>query len=183
MQIIQAILVIVIILVVYTFLKGEKMPEKILSHWHHRFEAIPFSPQEFYQSLRETLATKEIRHVAISGISYTQGGLLSPRRDYLRIQYKDLIYDVCAAPFGKQYFVSSWLGEATDTTYNFLTSIPWIGKLFTKRKKTFFELDTEIMFRETVSVCVQETIAQLTQTKGARQLAEAEWREYSASTN
>jgi hypothetical protein len=174
----QIAVVIIILLFLYVFFKTEKMPEKILSHWHHRFETIPFSSQEFYQGLKEALAAKDIRHVAIWGISYTQGGLLSPRRDYLRIHYKELIYDVCAAPFGKQYFVSSWLGEAADPTQNFFTNIPLIGKFFSKGKKTFFELDTEIMFKETVSACVQETIEQLTQTKGMRQLANADWKEY-----
>jgi hypothetical protein len=183
MQTIAILILLIAGMFIYSYLKSVKMPETILSHWHHRFEIVPFSSQEFYQGVKEALAARALRHVSICGISYTQGGFLSPRRDYLRIQYKEFIYDVCAAPFGKEYFVSWWLGEVANPVDTFMMNIPFIGRYYKKRKKTFFELDTEIMFKETVSVCVKETIEQLTQTKGMRQLADADWKEYNRLHN
>ncbi len=173
-------LIVILILgfILYVFIKGAFRKKTILSHWHHRFETPPFSSQEFYQGVKELLVTKEMRHVASSSITYSEGGILSPNREYLRIQYEDFAFDLCAAPFGTGYFVSWWLGKMGDPIRDFFINIPVIGKLFIKRDDTFFELDTVIMFKETVSDCVKETIEQLTQAKGLRKLADSEWKAY-----
>jgi hypothetical protein len=163
---------------IYAFVKGGRMLKTVLSHWHHPFESVPFSAQEFYSSVEAIMKTKDI-NLATSRINYAQGGMLSPNREYLRIQYEEFVYDICAAPFGKRYFVSWWLGETGNPVRDFFVNLPVVGKLFTRRKKTFFELDTEIMFKETVSLCVREAIEQLTQDKGVRKLADADWKEYS----
>lgn len=178
MSIFQILLIVFVIIAIYSLVKGASMLDTILSHWHHRFDIIPFSPQEFYQGIVDSLKAKEINHVSISRISYAQGGLLSPNREYLRIQYKTYIYDICAAPFAKGFFVSWWLGETGNLFRDFFINLPVIGKLFTRRKKTFFELDTEMMFKEMVTSCVKDTIEQLTKIKGMRNLNEADWKEY-----
>lgn len=172
------ILIGILILFLIAVLRQKSPIKKVLSHWHHRFDTIPFSPQEFYDGLSSNLRSKEMDKLSFSRLTYSEGGFLSPQRIYLRIQYKELIYDVCAAPFAKEFFVSWWLGEVDNPTYNLLTAIPFIGKLFEKRAKTFYEMDTEVMFKEAVSLCVKETINQLSETKGSRKLTEADWKEY-----
>lgn len=177
----QILLIVSVIMAIISLVRGSEMLRNVLSHWHHKFDEPPFSPQEFYESIKQLLAAKEINHVSVSHVTYAQGGLLSPRREYLRIKYKNFIYDICAAPFAKGFFVSWWLGEQGDAIRDFFINLPFIGKLFTKRQKTFFELDTEVMFKEMVSACVKESIEQLTKAKGIRNLSETDWKEYNPS--
>lgn len=153
------------------------MPPIIHSHWHRLFDT-PFQAMDFYQRVNQLLAEKGIKHVEVSNITYSQGGLLSPNRQYLRIKYHDYVFDICAAPFGTQYFVSWWLGELGNPIRDFFINLPIIGKLFSRRKKTFYELDTEIMFKETVSYCVREIVDENRQSQGLRALADSEWNAY-----
>jgi uncharacterized YccA/Bax inhibitor family protein len=44
-------------------------------------------------------------------VDWKEGGLLSARREYLRVKRGKLSFDVCAAPFGTGFFFSSWLIE------------------------------------------------------------------------
>lgn len=162
---------------VYSLIKGAGMLKVVLSHGHHPFDTVPFSPQELYIYVETMMQAKGIT-LSTSRVTYLQGGILSPRREYLRIQYKEFIYDICAAPFGKRYFVSWWLGESGNAFRDFFINLPVIGKLFTRRKKTFFELDTEIIFKQTVTDCLKEAISELTEGKGLRKLAAADWNEY-----
>lgn len=181
LTLIQKILIGFAVIGIYSLIKGAAMLSTVLSHWHHRFDVIPFSPKEFYEGVENAMKEKEMNKVAMCRFSYAQGGLLSPNREYLRIQYKTYVYDLCAAPFAKGFFVSWWLGETGNAIRDFFINLPVVGKLFTRRKKTFFELDTEIMFKEMVTACVKETIEQLTKTKGIRNLNEADWKEYNRS--
>lgn len=167
----------IVLFIVASIIKGSGLKRNVLSHWHHRFDEHPFSPQEFYTGIKETLTAKEMSQVYLYIVDYAQGGILSPSRKYLRVRYKEFYYDICAAPFAKGFFVSWWLGEIGDPIRDFLINLPAIGKLFVKREKTFFELDTEIMFKEMVTVCVRETLEKLTVSKGLRNLTDAEWKE------
>jgi len=150
------------------------MISKFNSHWHHIFEETIFSPQEFYQKLEGVLKEMRVPSVSLSRKLYNQGGFLSHKREYLRVEYREFVFDVCAAPFGKGYFVSWWLGE-TSPASDLFASLPILGRLFKKHTKTFYEIDTEIMFQEIVKRCVRETIETLTDSKGLRKLEEAEW--------
>jgi hypothetical protein len=165
-------------IIAYAIYVGTLLKKTILSHWHHRYDEPPFSSNEFYTRIKELLQTKGIRYVSYSNVVYSEGGLLSANREYLRIKYKEFVFDICAAPFGTGYFVSWWLGEMGDPIRDLLINLPIFGKLFKKRQKTFFEHDTAIMFKETVGECVKEAIEQLTNTKGLRNLAEADLKEY-----
>lgn len=174
----QKVIIAVIILGLYSLIRGSMMLKNVLSHWHHRFDEIPFSPQDFYTGVKDALKAKEMNHVSLYTVVYREGGLLSPNREYLRVHYKNFLYDICAAPFAKGFFVSWWLGETGNAFRDFFLNLPVVGKFFERRKKTFFELDTEVMFKEMVTSCVKETIEQLTKNKGIRQLSESDWKEY-----
>ena len=174
----QILIIVFVVIAVYSLIKSSGILKTVLSHWHHRFEEVPFSPQEFYAGVEKAMKAKEMNHVAFSYITYAEGGLLSPNRQYLRIEYQTFIYDICAAPFAKGFFVSWWLGETGEPIRDFFINLPVIGKLFNRRKKTFFELDTEMMFKEMVSACVKETIEQLTTATGVRNLNDLNWKEH-----
>lgn len=161
-------------LIFYTLVKGERLKNQVNAHWHHIFNEPPFSAQEFFLQVETLIKEKKIPRVTLSRITYSQGSFWSPRREYLRVGFDIFVFDICAAPYGKRYFVSWWLGETGRPIRDFLANLPVVGKLFTKRSKTFFEMDTEILFKETVKECVNTSIKHFTEVKGIRQLSEPE---------
>jgi hypothetical protein len=60
------------------------------------------------QAVEETLRAKEAP-VRPQRIDWSEGGLLTAKREYLRATYGRYSFDICAAPFGKDYFFSWWL--------------------------------------------------------------------------
>lgn len=81
-------------------------------HWHHLFDAAEFSPGEFYAAIQEAIARREIPDTVSSEVIYREAGVFSAGRAYLRISRENHVVDVCAAPFGRGFFVSWWLAEA-----------------------------------------------------------------------
>jgi hypothetical protein len=172
-------LLLLLIFIVYALVKVSSRNIKVVhSHWHSMLETRPFTPEEFYEALQKQIAEKEVEKLSISRISHSEAGfVISANRTYLRVKFREYMMDICAAPFAKEeFFVSWWLGDAGFTFRDFLISIPVIGRLFSRREKTFYELDTEIMFKETVARSVKDTIEQLTETKGMRLPDLSDWR-------
>ena len=170
---------VIFLIAVYALIKANRRSIKVVhAHWHHMFETRPFTPEEFYEALKAEINKKGIEKLSLYKTSYSEGGfLMSANRIYLRAQYRGNMMDICSAPFAKEaFFVSWWLGEAGLSFRDFLISIPVIGKLFTRREKTFYEHDTEIMFKETIARCVKDTIEQLTETKGQRRSDMLDWK-------
>jgi hypothetical protein len=170
-----------VLFLIYTVIRIiRKMNIKnVHSHWHHMFDTRPFTPLEFYQALLNSILAKGIPNISYDRIMHSEYGLLSAKREYLRITYLEYKVDVCAAPFGKEgFFVSWWLGDSGTPIRDILVAIPKIGKLFEKREKTFFEQDTEIMFKEMTATCVKETIEQMTSEKGVRLTDNIDWKPY-----
>ncbi|MBI5771946.1 MAG: hypothetical protein HZA93_29505 [Verrucomicrobia bacterium] len=81
-------------------------PQEVLSHWYVVVEALHFSAQEFYAAIETELAAKKMPQLKISRVEYYEGGLLSAKREYLRLARERLAFDVCAAPFGRDFFFS-----------------------------------------------------------------------------
>lgn len=179
-ELIKNILILLIVFfIIYGIIKANSRSIKVVhSHWHHMFETRSFTPEEFYEALQEDIAEKEVEKLLISRITHSEGGLvLSANRTYLRVKFREYIMDICAAPFAKEaFFVSWWLGDAGITFRDFLMCIPVIGRLFSRREKTFYEQDTAIMFKEMVASCVKDTIEQLTETKGVRLTDITDWK-------
>ena len=83
-------------------------PGEVISHWHHFVEDFNTSTLEFYRHVEETLNQKEAP-VRPQRTDWSEGGLLSAKREYLRATYGRYSFDICAAPFGKDFFFSWWL--------------------------------------------------------------------------
>lgn len=163
---------------VYALIKVNSRSIKVVhSHWHSMLNTRPFTPEEFYEALQKEIDEQGIEGLTFSSITHSEKGLLSANRAYLRVKFREYMMDICAAPFAKEeFFVSWWLGDAGFTLRDILISIPFIGRLFSRREKTFYELDTEIMFKETVARSVKDTIEQLTEIKGMRVPDLSDWR-------
>jgi hypothetical protein len=83
----------------------------VISHWHHPIENFQTSPMEFYAAVERALQPRQIPDLSTSRVDWKEGGLLSARREYLRVKRGKLAFDICAAPFGTGFFFSSWLAE------------------------------------------------------------------------
>lgn len=148
------------------------------NHWQHYFDEFTYSSQDFYKSLDAILKEKQIPNATIKRTNYSEAGMFSANREYLRVERENLVFDICAAPFAKGFFISSWQGETLNIFEQFVSAIPFIGS-YLKRKmfqKTFYQLDLEQMFITAVHSSVLEAIKAMTQDMGARDLTELEMR-------
>lgn len=57
------------------------------------------------------LKAHQLPDVEISRIEWKEGGAFSSQRLYLRVRRGSLVFDICAAPYGADYFFSWWLAE------------------------------------------------------------------------
>lgn len=80
-----------------------------ISHWYHLVDGMSASARDFYGSVVTKLVDQAVPDIRISRVEWQESGIGSPRRLYLRIRRGRLVFDVCAAPFGKGYFFSWWL--------------------------------------------------------------------------
>ncbi|MHB1957464.1 MAG: hypothetical protein ACYCO5_00340 [Acidobacteriaceae bacterium] len=83
----------------------------VISHWHHPIENFQTSTMEFYAAVEVALQPRQIPDYTVSRIDWHEGGVLTARREYLRIKRGKLAFDLCAAPFGTGFFFSWWLAE------------------------------------------------------------------------
>jgi hypothetical protein len=83
----------------------------VISNWHYPIDNFSTSTMEFYAAVEEALKPKQIPDYSVSRIDWREGGVLTARREYLRIKRGKLAFDLCAAPFGTGFFFSWWLAE------------------------------------------------------------------------
>lgn len=168
-----------------------------LSHWHKLFESFQESPQRVFTLIEESLNKRNIPDIKVSRIEYPEAGALSAKRLYLRVQRREHIFDVCAAPFGTAFFVSWWLGKKQKPFWLLalivivlflivgrIIGLPWwislgVGLIITglwglSLRPTYYRLDTAMMFQDSVHSAVLEAIGQVTDGKGLRGLTELE---------
>lgn len=144
----------------------------VISHWYHLIEGLRESPLQFYASLEQAIKERQIPDINLFRINYREGNVLSAKREYLRVLRKEHTFDICAAPFGNGFFISWWLGESTGC----LQYIPFIGPLLQRflSVKTYYDIDTALMFQEAVHSAVLEIIDNTTKATGLRALSENE---------
>ena len=91
---------------------GPAMPASsdVISRWHHSVENLSTSTLDFFTAVEDALRIKETP-VQTERILLGEGGLLSTKRTYLRVSHERFAFDIGAAPFGKDFFFSWWLGR------------------------------------------------------------------------
>lgn len=80
--------------------------DQVHDHTYYLVPNFNFSSSEFYGSIEKELQTRKVPGLEISRIELSEGGLLSDNREYLRLKRERLVLDICAAPFGTNYFFS-----------------------------------------------------------------------------
>ena len=83
----------------------------VISHWYALVPDFQSSTQEFYASVEKELEARKVPDLEISRVEFAEGGLLSAKREYLRMTRERLVFDICAAPFGTSYFYSLRFAE------------------------------------------------------------------------
>ena len=148
----------------------------ILSHWNTMIEGLSASPKEFFQSVEAAIENKRVPGTKHLRVDWKEGGIISAKREYLRIKRKDLAFDICGAPFGNGFFVSWWMGEVSTYFIQLALSIPVIGPLISRFIKpiTYYQHDTATMFQSLIHAAVIEVIDEMTKAKGLRAISESD---------
>lgn len=148
----------------------------IISNWHQLLEGYQESPQNVYGLLEEAIKKRQLPDCKVFRVVMHEKGLLSAKREYLRVQSKKHLFDICAAPYGISFFFSWWLREQPAGCLGIFLGIPILGPILSifVPAATFFTYDTALMFQDSVHKAVMDTVDQVTSEKGIRALTEME---------
>ena len=161
------------------------MAEKthILSHWTQHMEGLNQSTQQFYTMVQTAVEKKKIPDVKFTRVDFKEGGMFSSSREYLRIVRGDLRYDICGAPFGNGFFVSSRLfaeGKFADGMLDSMDKGGVLGQIaggITAKvmgADTYMKIDSAHMYQILVHRGVLESIDAMTAAANLPPLPEAE---------
>jgi hypothetical protein len=84
---------------------GAKQAE-VIEHWYALVPGFSTSGKEFYADLEKILKEREVPGLDVAYVDFAEGGVLSQKREYLRLTRERLMFDICAAPFGTAFFFS-----------------------------------------------------------------------------
>ena len=84
---------------------------EVLSHWYSLVPNFNSASKEFYEAVEKELKERQVPGLDITRAEFAEGGLLSGKREYLRMTRERLVFDICAAPFGTSYFFSCRFAE------------------------------------------------------------------------
>jgi hypothetical protein len=153
-----------------TFLTSDPV---VHSHWYQSIPGLSVVPSEFYDAVSQAIAAKNIPNIVVDGHYYSEGGLGSAQRLYLRAKRFEYYLDICGAPFGDGSFVSWWLVEDTGCMRGCLMGLPVIGWLLLVLfyRDTYYRIDTRLMFQGAVHEAVLSVVDAMTTAKGLRALS------------
>lgn len=92
----------------FTFAKRKV---EVGSHWMAVVDQFNTSSIEFYQQIEKEIARCKVPGLEATRIEFSEGGMLSGKRTYLRFVRERLVFDVCASPLGTGYFFSCRTAE------------------------------------------------------------------------
>lgn len=101
----------------------------VLSRWHSLFEDFSTSTQDFYGKVEAAIQRRNIPDIQVSRVLYTEGGIATAKREYLRIRRKRVAFDICSAPYGNGHFFSWWLAKISPR-YGLLIALAAVLALF-----------------------------------------------------
>lgn len=79
---------------------------RVYSHSFSVPTDVHFSAKEFYAKIQTAIQAKQWPGVKVLHIDHTEAGMLSHKREYLRIIRQRHFFDLCASSFGQDYFFS-----------------------------------------------------------------------------
>lgn len=80
-----------------------------ISYWCTFFDDCVYSPREFYALVEKNLDQRHVPDLVREYVLEHEGSPFSPRRLYFHMRRERIVAQICAAPFGTGFFVSSRL--------------------------------------------------------------------------
>lgn len=150
--------------------------KEFVSHWHQYIENMTQTPTEFYSSVEALIKEERLPDVKLSRVKYSEKGIFSANREYLQIKSKGYFFDLCAAAYGRGFFVSYWQRENRTAKKSLLEKVPVVGSIISgvAMPDTFYTVDTRLMFQGAVHACVIAAIDKMLESKGLRALSESQ---------
>ncbi|MEI8288152.1 MAG: hypothetical protein WCH99_01665 [Verrucomicrobiota bacterium] len=78
----------------------------VIEHWYSLVPGFSTSCKEFYAKIEKELKERQVPGLDIAYVDFAEGGIMSAKREYLRMTRERLVFDICAAPFGTAFFFS-----------------------------------------------------------------------------
>jgi hypothetical protein len=78
----------------------------VIEHWYSLVPGFATSTKEFYEAVEKELKERQVPGLDIARVDFAEGGVMSAKREYLRMTRERLVFDICAAPFGSAFFFS-----------------------------------------------------------------------------
>ena len=172
--IIQVLGILFVFLLLYVAISYAISPRKtfgnIQSRWHHTFDDMQFQTKEVYTAIEAAIQETGINKTDVDRVTYSESGVLSSSRIYLQVRRGDQMFLICAAQIAKGYFISWWFGETLSFFKDFIPRIPKYGPKLAEImfSKTFYQMDTDSMFKDIVKNCVLRVVDDISNAKGIR---------------
>lgn len=146
-----------------------------VAHWSQLIENLQANPQDFYRSVEDSVERRKLPDSKRNRVQWREGSIMSAKREYLRVKRKQEVFDICGAPFGTGFFVSWWQAESQGFIRSIMLAIPIWGNIWAAIfPETYYKIDTEEMFGESVHQAVMDVVDDMTKQQGLRQLTELE---------
>src|SRR5882724_158324 len=134
---------------------GELAQPKISGHCK-LIEDFQASSAHFYELVLDALEHRKIPGLSISRVDYKEGWFFSASRRYLRIQRKKIAFEICGAPFGTGFFVSTRMVEYPPSNNIFMRILRAIFN-----PNTYYKLDIAAMYKLSIENSVAEAVEEL----------------------
>ena len=141
------------------------------------FERYPVSPLELYGVVEGVFVRRQIIGIQLSRVSRLEWHLLSARRTYLLVKFRDAVCFIGAVPVGNGLHVT-WRYAATPSRLSMiLFEIPYFGFIVERliSPPTFYRTDVYDALEQAIRGCVVEATNVLA-GRGVRPLTQAEQR-------
>jgi len=152
--------------------------ENYHSNWNTLLDDFKYSTKDFYALVEEEIKANGITGVTFEQVYLNESTIISAMRLYLRVHWKEYQYDICAAPFGKGFFISWWLIYDNSPWQIIINKIPYIGTWLVDKLYpiTYYKIDTASMFMTYAQSAVLKVVEDITKDAGTRELTELEKR-------
>lgn len=163
--------------IVYTAYRDHPLLDNVLSHWSKSIPQLQGSAREFYIKVEASVNEQAMPDVVIRRVEWNEAGVLSDKREYLRVRRGDYSFDLCVARFGYNLFVSSWLCAFPHPFRDFCAKVPVLSffvrvyiRLFDP--DTYYRYDSAGMFQGAVHSCVLAVLDEMTAAQGLEPIPE-----------
>ena len=125
----------------------------------------PLSTLEFYQAVEEVFTNRQVVGADISHITRYEWNLLSTRRIYLQIQFREARCVIGGLSLGTGFQLTWRYGIIPNKFFVVLFDVPFVGQVAERlfSPPTFYRNDVYLAFEQLLRAVISETTNQFTQ--------------------